>query len=138
MSLIRGVLLAGKFRTQHELNRMSPEEQRNTLIVELSGRTNQSGAHFQAMNDFVLAGAGAVLVFLREAKIRTDRQLKAMSDDDQRNTLIVEIGAQTGLGSKLQGLSNMDLVRVGLGVDPAVIFAENKIPAPLQPVPLQV
>ena len=36
MSLIRGVLLAGPFRTQHELGAMSAEDQRNTLIVELT------------------------------------------------------------------------------------------------------
>src|SRR5215216_1789376 len=94
MSLIRGVLLAGKFRTQHELNEMSADDQRNTLIVELSNRTNQKGPHFQAMDDATLAGMGAVLVFVREAKIRNDAELKTMSDDDQRNTLIVEINGQ--------------------------------------------
>jgi len=135
-SFIRGVLLAGKFRTQHELNRMSPDDQRNTLIVELAGRTNQSIGHFQAMNDFGLAGVGAVLVFLREASIRIDQQLKSMSDDDRRNTLIVELGAQTQLGSKLQGLINMDLVRVGLGVDPQAVF--KPLPPPLEPVPSSV
>jgi hypothetical protein len=125
-SFIRGVLLAGKFRTHHELNTMSHEDQRNTLIVELSDRTNQSGAHFQAMDDATLAGTGAVLVFLREAKIRSDEHLKTMSDDDRRNTLIVEIGAQTRLpGPVLQGLSNLDLVCVGLGIDPAaLVFGE--------------
>ena len=117
MSLIRGVLLAGQFRTQHELNGMSNEDQRNTLIVELTGRTNQSVGHFQGMDDAALAGTGAVLVFLRRARIRTDEELKTISDDDQRNILIVEIDAQTGLGSRLQGLSNMDLVLVGLGSD---------------------
>jgi hypothetical protein len=76
---------------------------------------------------------GAVLVFLREAKIRDDGTLKTMSADDQRNTLIVEIDAQTQLGSRLQGLFNMDLVRLGLGVDPAVVF--KPLPPPLQPVP---
>jgi very-short-patch-repair endonuclease len=115
MSLIRGVLLAGKFRKQHELNAMSHDDQRNTLIVELSGRTNQPGSHFQSLDDATLAGTGAVLVFLREAKIRNDQQLKAMSDDDQRNILIVEIGSQTLMGSELQGLRNMDLVLMGLG-----------------------
>jgi hypothetical protein len=123
-SFLRGVLLAGKFRTQHELNGMSSEDQRNTLIVEMAGRTNQSVAHFQAMDDFTLAGAGAVYVFLREARIRTEQELKAISDDDQRNTLIVEIGAQTGLGSQLQGLSNMDLVLLGLGVN---VFVPNEV-----------
>ena len=116
MALIRGVLLAGPFRTQHELNGMSADDQRNTLIVELVGRTNQTVAHFQAMDDATLAGTGATLVFLRRAGIRTDDELKSISDDDQRNILIVEIGSQTGRGSELQGLSNMDLVLQGLGM----------------------
>ena len=111
MSLIRGVLLAGKFRTQHELNTMSTEDQRNTLIVEMAGRTNQRVPHFQSLDDAALAEAGAVLVFLRNGRIRTDAELKTISDDDQRNILIVELGAQTNLpGPVLQGMSNMDLV----------------------------
>jgi len=124
MSLIRGVLLAGKFRTQLELNGMSSEDQRNTLIVEMVGRTNQPGGHFQAMDDSNLAGAGAVYVFLREARIRTEPQLKAISDDDQRNIMIVEIASQTGFGSRLQALSNMDLVLLGLGAN---VFVPNEI-----------
>ena len=121
MSLIRGVLLAGKFRTHHQLNGMSHDDQRNTLIVEMTGRTNQSVSHFQSLNDAALAGAGAVLVFLRAARIRTDAELKKISDDDQRNTLIVEIDHQTHLGSQLQGLSNMDLVLLGLGKGSSLI-----------------
>ena len=114
---IRGVLLAGRFRTQHELNAMSHGDMRNTLIVELTNRSNQSD--FQRFDNDTLAGMGAVLVLLREAKIRDDRTLKTMTADDQRNTLIVEIGGQTGLGSQLQGLSNMDLVLVALGSNKA-------------------
>jgi len=95
---------------------MSEEDQRNTLIVELSGRSNQH--NFQSFNTFELAGMGAVLVFLRAASIRDDAQLKTISIDDMRNILIVEIDDQTHLGSRLQGLSNMDLVLVGLGIDP--------------------
>ena len=133
-SFIRGVLLAGKFRTQNELNKMSPDDQRNTLIVELSNRTKKKAFYFQAMDDYTLAGTGAVLVFLREAKIRNDAELKAMSDDDQRNILIVEIGAMTGVGQELQGLSNMNLVRLGLGVDPKVVFKPLPRP-PIEPPP---
>jgi hypothetical protein len=121
-TFLRGVLLAGKFRTQHELNIMSEEDQRNTLIVELSGRSNQN--NFQSFNSFELAGMGAVLVFLREARIRDDAQLKTISIDDMRNILIVEIDGQTHVGSRLQGLSNMDLVLLGLGVD---VFVPNEI-----------
>jgi len=119
---VRGVLLAGKFRTQHELNTMSSEDQRNTLIVELSGRSNQH--NFQSFNNFELAGMGAVLVFLREARIRDDAQLKTLSIDDMRNILIVEIDGQTHLGARLQKLSNMDLVLLGLGVD---VFVPNEV-----------
>src|SRR2546428_552288 len=124
MSLIRGVMLAGKFRKHHELNSMSHEDQRNTLIVELSGRTNQSVPHFQSLDDATLAGTGAVLVFLRDARIRDDAALKTMSADNQRNTLIVEIDGQTHLGSRLQSLSNMDLVLLGLGAD---VFVPNEL-----------
>lgn len=132
-SFVRGVLLTGQFRTQHELDKMaSSDDMRNTLIVEMTAHSNQ--ANYQAFNDFDLAGMGAVMVFLREARLRTDAELKTMSADDQRNVAIVEIGSQTNLGSKLQGLRNMDLVRIALGVDPEVIFKELPHGPPLQPV----
>jgi hypothetical protein len=130
-SFLRGVLLAGQFRTQHELNGISADAQKKILIGEMAGRTNQSAAHFQEMDDFTLAGVGAVYVFLRTARIRTEQQLKTISDDDQRNILIVEIGGQTGLGSKLQALRNMDLVRLGLGVDAGEVL--KPLPEPLHP-----
>jgi hypothetical protein len=104
---------------------MSHDDQRNTLIVELTGRSRQSD--FQQFDDDTLAGMGAVLVFLREAKIRDDRALKAMSADDQRNTLIVEVEAQTHLGvAKLQSLDNMALVLAALGVDPVFTAARPR------------
>ncbi len=115
MSMIRGVLLAGNFRTHAELNRMSREDRRNTLIVVLASLSNQT--NYQSFDDATLEGAGAVLVFLRKGKIRTDEELKKMSADDQRNVMIVEMGSQTGLGRELQGLSNLQLVKVGLGSD---------------------
>jgi hypothetical protein len=113
---LRGVLLAGKWRTEGELNSMSTEDQRNTLIVELSQHTNQPGGYFQGFDNDTLVGKGAVVVFLRESGIRDVNTLKTMSDDDQRNTLIVVNHSRTGKsGAELQGLSNQDLVRIGLG-----------------------
>lgn len=50
----------------------------------------QSGQYFQGFKDADLIGKGAVVVFLREAGIRDDQALKGMSDDDERNVLIVE------------------------------------------------
>lgn len=124
VSFIRGVLLAGGFRSQHELNGMSLEDQRNTLIVEMAGHSNQSVSSYQALKNDALAGVGAVMVFLREGGIRSDADLKTMSADDQRNTMIVELDGQTHLGSRLQAVSNMDLVLLGLGAD---VFVPNEL-----------
>jgi len=132
-SYLRGVLLAGRFRSQHELNAMSPADQRNTLIVELTKRSRQFD--YQTYDDYTLAGMGAALVFLREQRIRTDNELKMMTADDHRNTLIVEVDKQTRLGPSLQSLSNVDLVRLALGVHPNDVFIT--IQPPLRPRPRQ-
>ena len=129
MFLIRGVLLAGKFRTHQQLNGMSREDQRNTLIVEMVGHSNQSVGSYQALDSDTLAGAGAVMVFLRRARIRDDAALKTISADDQRNIMIVEIGGQTGMGRELQGLSNIDLVLLGLGKDIGVSLSAERVSA---------
>lgn len=115
MSVIRGVLLAGGFRSHHALNGMSPDDQRNTLIVEMTKHSNQSGGSYQALSDDDLAGAGAVMVFLLKGRSRTAAELKTMSSDDHRNTMIVGINALTNIGGDLQGMSNLDLVVLGLG-----------------------
>ena len=49
-SYIRGILLAGNFRTQHELNMMTHDDQRNTLIVEMTKHSNQT--NFQHLISF--------------------------------------------------------------------------------------
>ncbi len=110
----RGVLLVGGFRTQHELNAMSFEDLRNTLIVELTKHSNQT--NYQAYDDRDLAGAGAVMVALRELRVRSDAELGSMSADDQRNTLIVELDKQAHLGLALQGLDNLRLASIILGL----------------------
>ncbi|MGW6929470.1 hypothetical protein ACWGE0_05335 [Lentzea sp. NPDC054927] len=109
----RGVLLAGRFRTQHQLNTMSRDDMRNTLIVVMASLSNQKD--YQAYSDAELAGVGAVMVFLRENGLRDDAALKKMSADDQRNVAIVELAAQTK--RNLQGLSNLDLALTALGVE---------------------
>lgn len=113
---LRGVILAGKWRTEDELNHMPTEDKRNCLIVELSKHTNQPVGYFQGFDDNALVGKGATVVFLRETGIRDDNALKNMSDDDVRNTLIVENNAHIdGPISSLQGMSNQELVQGGLG-----------------------
>jgi hypothetical protein len=117
-SYIRAVLLAGKLRSPRELNAMTAEDQRNALIVELAGRTNQPVAHFQALDDAALAGAGALLVFLRETRIRGDRELKMMGEDELRGAVIAALGPRFMHDPKMRHLDNMDLVRMALGIAP--------------------
>ncbi|NGY60124.1 hypothetical protein G7043_14440 [Lentzea sp. NEAU-D13] len=112
---IRGVLLAGGFRTQHQLNTMPYEDMRNTLIVCLASLSNQND--YQRFDNDTLAGMGAVMVFLRRNGLRDDAALKSMTADDQRNVMIVELGAQTGAGQALQGFTNLQLAQIALGSD---------------------
>jgi hypothetical protein len=114
-AFIRGALLAGGVRTYRELTGMSKQDQRNTLIVELANRTNEAVGHFQALNDPTLGGVGTLLVFMRMARIRTDAEIRTMTDDNLRNTLIVEVAALTGQAVPvIQALKNLDLVQDGL------------------------
>ena len=119
-------MMAGKFRTFRQLNEMTADGQRNTLIVEMVGRTNKPVGYYQAMDDATLAGAGAVLVFVREAGIRDDAAIRTMSDDDLRNTLIVELAAASGR-SDLQALSNLELVTVPTPLDQSLGEAPSSI-----------
>ena len=50
----RGVLLLGGFRTQHELNAMSYEDMRNTLIVEMSEHSNQPVSYEDMRNTLIV------------------------------------------------------------------------------------
>jgi hypothetical protein len=45
---LRGVLLAGKWRTEDELNHMPTNDKRNFLIVELEKHTNKLRSIFNA------------------------------------------------------------------------------------------
>lgn len=92
---IGDVLLAGKFRTRQQLSEMSAEDRRNTLITELYNRTKNSVSYYQSLKNSDLTGAGALLVYLRKTGSRTDGQIKAMSSDDIRNTLITELVNRT-------------------------------------------
>jgi hypothetical protein len=112
---ISSVLIVGKFRRPSDFVGMSLDDQRNILIVELTGRTNQFGGYYQSLDNDMLAGTGAMLVFVRAAKIRTDQDIKTITDDDIRNIFIVEIYGRTGR-TDLQGLTNIQLVRLALSI----------------------
>jgi len=62
-----------------------------------------------------LAGVGALLVFLRETRSRTDQQIKTMSAGDMRNTVVVEVSVRTNRSiPELQALSSMNLAKLVL------------------------
>ncbi len=134
---LRGALVWGKFRSPAALNAMSEDDMRNTLIVEMANRTSQPQGslsaspvgRFQAMDSRTLAGVGLSYAFLRDGGIRGEDALTRMTDEDMRNTLIVEVGAQTGLGNVLQRLATAEIVAIGLGVSP-----EKVLPRPDGPV----
>lgn len=109
---LSGVLLAARWRNKDELTRMPDEDKRNTLIVELTKHTNQPVPYFQGFDSNALVAKGAVVVLLRDEGIRDVAALKTMSDDDQRNTLIVEINKRTGAFiQSLQAMNNQALVQ---------------------------
>lgn len=68
--------------------------------------------HFGAKTWFPIRGV------LPAGRFRNQHQLNTMSSDVMRNTLIVELDGQTHLGASLQGLTNIDLVKVALGIVP--------------------
>lgn len=112
---VGGVLLAAQFRTPQELNRMSSADRRNTLITELANRTRDAVSYYQSLNDVDLAGAGALLVFLRATRSRTDQQIKAMSANDMRNTVVAEVNIRTNRPiGEVQALNNMNLAKLVL------------------------
>jgi hypothetical protein len=114
---VKGILAAGKWRTEAELKGMSAAEKRNCLVIELNKHSNKSEAYFGGFDDEALAGKGAIVVFLKAAGIRTQSQLKAMPDNDHRNTVIQLIHNFTDEPvPKLQRLSDPELVRWGFAI----------------------
>ena len=105
--------MAGKWRTQEEVNKAKAEDVRKALIVELSKRSSRPEGYFQDKKDDELVGFGALVVFLLKTGIRDDNWLKQNTEDDHRNILIYVLTAETQRPG-LQGMSNQELVQIGL------------------------
>lgn len=156
---LKGVLIAGRWRRKDELPDYpaDPEAkakmmdgERNTLIVELGGHTNQGHTnYFQGFNNDELIGKAAVIIFLRDACNRDRKALEKMSDSEQRKLLIEEIHTQTDIPNvELQAINNQKLVELALQwsatsilttknatgdgtlANPFLIDAERKTPDP--------
>ena len=111
------VLLQFQWRNQAELAKMSEDDKRNILIVEISkhstievpdlqGRLNVGPGHGS------LVDIGSMMVILKQNGWRTKEGLEKMSYDDIRNTLIVELNTRDGTTIReLQGKSDAELVK---------------------------
>ena len=147
----RGVLRAGNWYTDDQLNGMPSEVKRNALILVLADYSNKKVEYFQGFSTDDLVGKGATVAFLKEAWIKDHKQFKNLNDDDLRNHLIVlnnnhtdiEVGALQGKTDKenvaialdwyaksktvaavIEFHWNLDLAKV-IGSTPDVIAIEN-------------
>ena len=114
---VRGILAAGKWRTADELDTISREDKRNTLIVELGGHSNQDGAYFWGLDDAALVQRGAVILFLLTTGIHDRSWLKAHSCAEHRDAVIQLIhSARDEPYDTLKKLSEGELVRWGFAI----------------------
>lgn len=121
---VRGILLAGKWRTADDLDTMSSEDKRNTLIAELGGHSNQDGPYFWGMDDAALAQKGAVVVFLLTTGLRDRKWLQAHSCAEHRAAVVQLIhNARDEPHKTLEGLSEGELVRWGFVIKPKAAAA---------------
>ncbi len=115
-----GVLAAGGWRTHDAVKGMSSAQVHEALSGAMAGNSSQSHAYFSAFPDSRplngppasdLAGKLAIVVFLRDAKIRDVPWLKSQTDDDHRNTVIAWLANTFSIPvGELQASANEDLV----------------------------
>jgi hypothetical protein len=111
-AVMPGVLLVGDW-TQSQVSSLSADD-RSELVQQLGNLTGQAG-YFGKLTDNDLIGKAAVAAFLLAAGIRGSAWFKTEKNvENHRNTLITENGKHTGRGSELQGMTNQQLIGVGL------------------------
>jgi hypothetical protein len=111
---LRELLTQGGW-TVNSLNNMTSDQKRNTVIQLLSDFSTQPVGYYQGLSDNELVDRGAILMILRN--IVSDDALKQMSDDQQRNSIIVALNSRTDKAiGELQGKSNRELAQIGFGI----------------------
>src|SRR5262249_45428169 len=126
---------AGNWLAADQLDAMTPQDQREALVEQLSRIGNLPKEQINKLNDYNLIGYGAVVAFLLQVGIRGEEGLKCNAADVSaepwkttegwlegcRNTLIVEVAGKAGYSGNPQGLTNHKLVWTALEPKP-----ENK------------
>jgi len=88
------------------------EDLRNTCIVYNRDHSSSSTSHFQGMTNLENVGAAAAIITFKELGY-SDSDLKDMSEDDQRNSLIVRAEKCSGKTiAQLQGMKTLDVVMI--------------------------
>ena len=106
-NILAKVFLYTEWVSVSSLWSMSYDDMRNTLIVEMNSKSNQTISSLQAMDDEELAWGALMYNFLLNAGIETSSQLASMSFDDFRNTVISVNQQNTSYSvSTLQGYEN--------------------------------
>ena len=114
---LRGILVAGGWRTAEQLDTISMEDKRNTVIVELGGHSNQDGSYFWGLDNDALVQRGAIVVFLLTTGIHDRSWLKAHSCAEHRDAVIQLIhNARDEPYETLKKLSEGELVRWGFAI----------------------
>lgn len=112
-SEIRGVLLAGGFRSQSELVAMSKQDWRDVLITELANRTAGSLSEYAKLDNIDLAGIGMLLVYQLGYERNGAASVAQMTAQDIRSTAIQNLNRQTGIPIKhLSELENIELAKL--------------------------
>ncbi|WP_291870439.1 hypothetical protein [Maribacter sp.] len=93
--IIAKALYVNNWKSIIDLKNSSHNDMRNSLIVALNNKSSESISFLQSKNDAELAWASLMYRFLKDAGIKTETQLAAMSFDDYRNAIISENALKT-------------------------------------------
>jgi len=114
---LSNILLGNNWRTKEELAKMSPEDKRNTVIVELSKATSHTIKDLQGRKNTdnlgSLTAIANMVAILKNYNIRSSGALKRMKYEPHiRNTLIVEIKKRFSIDVKtLQARTDNGLLK---------------------------
>ena len=117
-NLLNQCLVDKKWRTESDLATMSTGDKRNTVIVELYNAGVDTISNLQSKNDNQLKslcdGWAALDQCLTDKKWRTEEEVAGMTENNKRNTVIIEMD-RVGNGessSDLQGKNTGQLVNM--------------------------
>jgi len=86
--ILAKTLLYTEWATVPSIMSMPYADLRNSLISVLAGKCNNPLSSLQSMRDYDLAWGSLMYKFLIDSGTKTDPELKTMSLDDYRNTII--------------------------------------------------